>query len=152
YSVQLASALGDGTYALRARAVDAAGNVGAAGPAFSLTIDTAAPSAPAAPALAAADDSGVVGDGVTNVARPHRVGTAEGGATVQVLDASGTVLGTATAASGGAYSVQLASALADGTYAVRARAVDAAGNVGAAGPALSLTIDTTAPAAPAAPA
>ena len=149
YSILLTSALADGVYSVTATATDAAGNVGPSGPAFALTIDTAAPAAPGAPALLSADDSGVAGDGITNANRPHLTGIAEAGATVRLFLA-GSVVGTGSAA-GGSYTIKLTSPLADGTYSVTASATDAAGNASPAGAAFALTIDTTAPAAPSTP-
>ena len=61
--------------------------------------------------------------------RPVFTGTAEAGATVEVLN-GGTVLGTATADAGGNWSVQPL-ALANGDYAVAARATDTVGLVSA---------------------
>ena len=149
YSIVLTSALADGTYSVTAAATDAAGNVSLAGAAFALTIDTAAPAAPAAPTLLAADDTGTVGDGITGASRPRLTGTAESGSTVRLFIA-GSLVGTG-AATGGSYTIQPTSALADGTYSVTATATDAAGNASGAGAPFSLTIDTTAPAAPSAP-
>ena len=60
-------ALSDGVHSLSAIAVDRAGNSSGPSPSLRLTIDTAAPPAPPAPGLLAADDSGVIGDGITNV-------------------------------------------------------------------------------------
>src|SRR5258708_3918355 len=65
----------------------------------------AAPAAPTAPALLPADDSGVIGDGITNVKRPHLIGTAAANLTIQLIDASGTVWASTTTGSGSAYSV-----------------------------------------------
>ncbi len=149
YTIQVSSPLADGTYSITAMATDAVGNTSAASGALSLTIDATPPAAPPAPSLVAGDDTGVVGDGITSVPRPRLSGTAEAGATVKLWIA-GSVVGTG-AATGGAYSIQFNAALADGTYSVTATATDAAGNVSAAGPAFTLKIDTTAPAAPAAP-
>ena len=59
-----------------------------------------------------------------------------------------TLLGTATANGSGAWSFTTA-ALADGSHSFTATATDTAGNTGAASSALSVTIDTGAPAAPA---
>ncbi len=152
YTVTPPSPLAEGVTALRARAIDVAGNVGAAGPAFALTIDTVPPAPPSAPALLAADDSGVVGDGITNVRQPRLTGTAEPGATVELVGPAGETVGTATASGSGAFTVTPSAPLADGTYPVRARATDAAGNVGPAGPSFALTILATPPPTPAAPA
>ena len=149
YSILLNSALSDGTYSITASAIDAAGNAGPAGAPFTLTIDSTPPASPSAPGLLAADDSGVLGDGITNVRKPRFTGTAEAGATVNLF-ANGNLLGTGTATVG-TFSITPTSALADGTYTITATATDAAGNVSAAGTPSSLTIDATQPAAPGAP-
>ncbi|HWE36483.1 MAG TPA: Ig-like domain-containing protein, partial [Isosphaeraceae bacterium] len=146
YTILLHAALADGIYLVTATATDAAGNVSAASPPVSLTIDTTAPAAPAATGLVLADDSGAVGDGITNVTGPRLTGTAEAGATVKLL-IGGAVVGTGTA-TGGTYTIQLAAALADGTYSVTATATDAAGNISPASPSFALTIDTAIPPAP----
>ena len=142
------SNLTDGVHAIRARLVDVAGNVGLASPAFNLTIDTTPPAAPSAPTLLAADDSGTVGDGVTNVRQPRLTATAEAGSTVQLVDGSGNAYGSAVASSGGAFTVKVSLPLPDGTYRLSARATDAAGNQGPAGQSFSLTILATPPPAP----
>src|SRR5205807_225883 len=118
YSILLNAALTDGTYSVTATATDAAGNVSPTGPALALTIDTTPPAAPPAPGLLVTDDSGAVGDGITNVSRPHIKGTAEAGSTVRLF-LGGTLVGTATATAG-TYSISLGSSLADGTHAVMA--------------------------------
>ena len=151
YSIQPTSALADGVYILHAVAIDVAGNVSTANGSFTLTIDTTAPNAPSTPALSPADDTGTVGDGITRVTQPHLIGTAEANATVQLLNAIGTVIGTSTANSSGAYSVTPATPLGDGTYTLQVRDIDLAGNVGPASGSFTLTIDTTPPAAPSAP-
>ncbi len=54
YTIPLPSALVDGTYSVTASATDLAGNVGAAGAVFVLTIDTSrAPAAPCRPRVVA---------------------------------------------------------------------------------------------------
>ena len=151
YTVAPSIALGDGTYLLTVRAIDVAGNVGPVSGPLTLTILTSTPAAPTGPILLATDDSGVKGDRITNVNQPHLTGTATAGLTVQLVNAAGTVLGVAIAASDGSYSVQPSTSLADGTYSLQTRQVDAAGNVGPTGPVLSLTILATPPTAPAAP-
>ena len=91
-------------------------------------------------------DSGTVGDGITNDNTLTLTGTAEANATVKVFDGA-TLLGSATANGSGAWSYTTA-ALANGSHSLTATATDAAGNTGAASAALSVTIDTAAPAAP----
>ena len=73
-------------------------------------------------------------------------GSAEANSTVTISDGV-TVLGTAAANGTGAWSYTTA-ALLDGAHSLTAKATDTAGNVGAASSALSVTIDTAAPAAP----
>ncbi|HEY1376130.1 MAG TPA: Ig-like domain-containing protein [Gemmataceae bacterium] len=154
WSVTPTTPLTDGTYTVTAIATDAAGNTGPASAGFSLTIDTTPPAAPVVTGLSPASDSGTPGDGITNVASPTIVGTAEAGATVQVIAAGGpgtTPLGTVTADAGGNWTVTPTTPLADGTHIVTATATDAAANNGPASAGFNLTIDTTAPSAPISP-
>ena len=145
-----ASTLADGTHSITAKATDVAGNVSAASAALSVTIDTIAPAAPSAPDLVAASDSGVSNtDNITNVTRPTFTGTAEAGSTVTLYDGA-TAIGTGVATATGHWTIT-ASTLANGTHSITAKATDVAGNVSAASAALSVTIDTTAPAAPTVP-
>jgi hypothetical protein len=112
-------------------------------------LDTTPPSAPSTPDLAAASDTGSSStDNLTSATTPTFTGTAEAGATVTLYD-GGAAVGTGTAA-GGAWSIAT-SALAQGAHAITAKATDAAGNTGAASGALTVTVDTTPPAAPSTP-
>ena len=109
---------------------------------MTVTIDTAAPLV-SVPDLAAASDSGSSSsDNVTNFTTLTFNGTAEAGASVTLFDGN-TVLGSTTA-SGGNWSIT-ASGLAAGAHSLTARAMDLAGNQTTSS-ALSVTIDTTAPA------
>ena len=139
------AALANGAHSLTATATDAAGNTGAASAALSVTVDTAAPVAPAIASFST--DSGTVGDGITNDNTLTLTGTAEANSTVKVYDGA-TLLGSATANGSGAWSYTTA-ALANGAHSLTATATDAAGNTSAASAALSVTIDTAAPGAPA---
>lgn len=141
-----AVALASGTQTITARATDAAGNTSGAA-SLSLTIDTTAPSAPSA-SLAAASDSGTLGDNLTNDSTPTIAGTGVAGDTIRVMLPSGTVLQT-TVAANGSWSVTPTTALANGANALTITATDAAGNVSSA-TVLTLTIDTTPPSAPSA--
>ena len=109
---------------------------------MNVTIDTVAPVAPTIASFST--DSGTVGDGITNDNTLTLTGTAEANATVKVFDGA-TLLGSATANGSGAWSYTTA-ALANGAHSLTATATDAAGNTGVASAALSVTIDTTAPA------
>jgi serralysin len=114
-------------------------------------LDQVAPAAPTAPDLIAASDLGVSStDNITNKATPTFVGTAEAGSTVTLYDGAAAV-GTGIVDTKGAWSITTTTALADGVQSITAKAADVAGNVSAASVALSVTIDTLAPAAPSAP-
>ncbi|MCE9650505.1 MAG: hypothetical protein K8R18_12860 [Parvibaculum sp.] len=138
------AALSEGPHSFTATATDAAGNTGAASATFSVSIDTGVPDAPEITGYST--DTGTVGDGITSDTTPSLSGTAEAGATVTIFDGA-TKLGTAIA-TGGVWSFDT-SALSGGEHSFTATATDAAGNTGAASAALSITIDTSVPDAPA---
>jgi hypothetical protein len=137
----------DGVYSYTVDQLISGGSPSAASPAQLVTIDTHPPAAPPTPTLLLADDSSG-GLGITNKNDPRLVGTAEPSSNVQILNASGTVVGTGQASSiDGSYTIAPTTPLADGTYAFRARAIDLAGNVGVASGSLSITIKTSVPSA-----
>ena len=120
--------------------VDVAGNSGGAGPTPSLTFDTLAPSAPSIPALTTGSDSGVLGDGVTNIDTPTFTGTSEAGATVKLYDTEEpTLLGSAVADGSGNWTI-VSSRLSIGAHTIIAKATDLAGNVSSVGPVTVITI------------
>jgi predicted secreted protein len=145
------AALADGDHTITAKVFDGAGNVSATSGPITVTVDATKPGALAAPVLASASDSGVKGDGITSTAAPVFSGTAEALAQVTLYDSDGTTaIGSVKADAAGAWQITAAS-LPDGVHAITARQVDAAGNESAAGAVFSLSVDTVAPAAPAAP-
>ncbi|QRY96341.1 BapA prefix-like domain-containing protein [Sphingomonas paucimobilis] len=127
YTIALPTGTADGR-PLTVTQTDTAGNVSPATSAA--TPDLVAPAAP----TAALNADGTV-----------LTGTGEPGATVQVSDANGQPLGTATVATDGTYSVTLPAGTADGQVLTVTQA-DAAGNVSP--PTTATTTDTTAPGAP----
>jgi hypothetical protein len=134
------------SYSLTAKQTDAAGNVSAASAVLALVVDNAA-SAPTITGLVATatNDTGVLGDGRTENTRPVLAGTAEAGASVQVLrdDGNGvtTLLATVLAdASTGAWTWQPTADLATGSYKYVAVQTDLAGNVSVGSPAFLLSI------------
>jgi len=142
------SVAGDGSHTITFSATDNSGNTSGTGSDV-VRIDTVVPSAPSAPVLAAASDSGSSStDGITNAITPTFSGTAEAGATVTLRD-GGTAVGSGIA-SGGVYTIT-ASTLGSATHTMTATATDPAGNLGPASAGTSVTIDTTAPAAPSSP-
>ena len=134
------TALASGKHTVMATAVDVAGNTSAAAN-LALVIDTSSPKPTIG--LTAATDSGVVGDDITNVAKPTLTGVAAAGAKVTVL-IDGKVAGTALANAAGVWNFTPTTALASGKHTVMATAVDVAGNTSAAAN-LALVIDTSSP-------
>jgi hypothetical protein len=101
------------------------------------------------PALTSASDSGVQGDGITNVTTLTVTGMAEAGSTVKLYDTEGTtVLGTGVTTGGGTYSIT-SSTLTEGNHTLHVSATDIAGNVSVGSAGGAVTLDTTAPGAPA---
>ncbi|WP_310673178.1 Ig-like domain-containing protein, partial [Burkholderia multivorans] len=131
-------------------ASDAAGNTS---PSASVTV-TGDVTAPAAPVIAGVtDDVGsvlgaIVSGGSTDDTAPTLSGTAEAGSTINVYDGT-TLLGTTTADASGSWSFTPASALGEGAHSLTVTATDSSGNVSTPSTAFDLTVDTTAPAAPA---
>jgi hypothetical protein len=142
WSITLA-ALNDGVHNLTATATDSAGNTSSGPAALTVTIDTVSPVPPTGLTLDPGTDSGLKGDDITNVNKPKIAGTALAGSTVTLLDGS-TLLGTATADGGGAWSITAGTALADGVHSLTATATDGAGNTSTPSTPLQLTIDTVA--------
>jgi hypothetical protein len=141
------SKLADGSYTVQAVQFDASGLPSGASPAMAppLVIDTATPPPPSVPSLLPADDTGFSDtDHYTRDNAPVFTGTALPGATVYIF-ANYVLIGSATATSGGSYSVQ-SNALADGTYQIQASQSDVAGNFGNLSNPMSpaLVIDTSA--------
>ena len=134
------SALTNGVHSLAATATDVAGNTSLASTALTVTV------APGTPRIASfSKDTGTVGDNITSDNTLTLNGTAEAGSNVKVYDGS-TLLGSATANGSGGWTYTTI-ALFDGTHSFRATATDAAGT-SAASTAMSVTIDTIAPASP----
>ncbi len=110
---------------------------------LNLTIDTSTPPAPTGVALSATSDSGVVGDGVTDVTTPTFTGTGVAGDTIDLYDGVSTVpIGKATVGSEGTWSIT-SDALTDRSYSLTATQTNAAGTVSSSSSPLSLTIETT---------
>jgi hypothetical protein len=129
---------------------DAAGNDNTIAAPVTISLDTVAPNPPAGLDLAASSDTGTSNsDNVTNVTRPQITGTAEAGSVVKLFDGA-TLIGSATAASNGAWSIT-SNTLGDGVHTLTARATDQAGNTSDASGSLQVRIITQAPSAPAAP-
>ena len=131
------STLTNGGHSLTATATNSAGT-SSASTALSVTIDTAAPTAPT---LAASTPTS------TNV--EVLTGSAEANSTVKIFDGT-TQIGTATANGNGAWTYTTA-ALSTGSHSFTAKAMDVAGNTGAASAATVVKIAAPTAPAPSAP-
>lgn len=150
----------NGSKALTARVTDVAGNVGAAGGSFTLTLDATAPSAPSGAVAVAASTNGIsAAEKAAGVAVVVSLAgtSAVAGDTVEVLiggsSFSTPVTGVLTSGNITAGNVTLTINTgdgwgADGSKVLTARVTDIAGNIGTAGGSLPVTLDTIAPTVP----
>ena len=129
WSVTAPSALSNALHGMTVYEYNVAGTVGSA--TVGITVDNTVPAAPAAPVLASAYDSGVVGDGITNVTVPVFSGSgAAVGDTISLLD-GGTIIGTGIVAGNGDWSVTPTSALAVGSHTLTLTDTSVAGELSA---------------------
>jgi cysteine-rich repeat protein len=151
YTITVLAALSDGSPSITAKQTDTAGNQSGPSGGLSITVNTASTSAPGAPDLITLSDSGVSSsDDITADNTPTLTGTCSGTNTVSLINAgtNGTIAsGTC---SSGTYTLT-PSALTDNTYSFVAKQTNNVGTVSIASSALSVVIDTTAPAAPGTP-
>ncbi|WP_255350713.1 Ig-like domain-containing protein [Limnohabitans sp. DM1] len=145
WSVTPTTALASGANNLSVTITDAAGNTSAATP-LVITLDNTASAAPVA-TVDASSDSGLLGDQLTNDTTPTISGTGTAGEAITVKDSAGAVIGTATVAANGTWSVTPTAALASGANNLSVTTTDAAGNTSPVTP-LVITFDTTASVAP----
>jgi len=139
FSCSPAAPLADGDYLLTARSSSRSGVASLdSTPARPLTINTQ-PTGLAAPTLNAPASP-------TNHAQPTFTGTTTAGSQVLVISNGQTVCSGLNL--NGSWSCQPASPLPDGTYLLTARATDDAGDVSPDSAAVTLVVDTTAPAVP----
>ncbi|HCM9216711.1 BapA/Bap/LapF family large adhesin [Enterobacter kobei] len=134
------SDIGEGSHVYTATATDEAGNVSAASPAITITVDTVAPDTPVISAVGGEPSGGFITD-----ATPTVGGTGVNGETVIVYN-NGVELGRVVVANG-EWNLDLP-AQADGPLNITVAGVDAAGNVSAPSPVFTVTLDTVAPAIP----
>jgi len=118
---------------------DLAGNINPRGDQWAIAFDTLAPAAPPAPTLAAASDTGMVGDGVTTSTSQVIEGSgAEAGALVHLYDGNG-LLGSERADANGHW--RFTASLGSGAHSLRATQLDAAGNESVASNPFALTVE-----------
>src|SRR5262249_19016196 len=125
-----------GTFTIRAKASNADGST--LGNPITFTIDTVGPTQVPNLNIDPNDDSGIVGDAITNVRRPHFFGTVTSANPQAIIrlyraDASGNptgpVLSQTNADSNGNYSFTLPQALSDGRIPLVVTAADNADNL-----------------------
>ncbi|MBE8908974.1 BapA/Bap/LapF family large adhesin [Enterobacter asburiae] len=134
------SNIGEGSHVYTATATDEAGNVSAPSPAITITVDTVAPDTPVFDAVGGQPNGGFITD-----ATPTVGGTGVNGETVIVYN-NGVEVGRVDVVNG-EWSLVLPQQT-DGLLNITVAAVDAAGNVSALSPVVSVTLDTVAPEIP----
>jgi hypothetical protein len=140
YRIKAAS-LADGVHSVTVKATDFVGNVSVESAALSITVDTTVPAVPSTPDLLATGDTGFSNtDNYTKDSTPTLRGTAEARSTVKLFFGA-LEKGGGMAANNGVYQITM-SALSDGVYSVRAKAIDLAGNQSTLSATLTLTVDT----------
>lgn len=105
------------------------------------------PTQPSAPTIASfSNDTGKAGDGITSDNTLELKGTAAAGSTVKIYDGT-TQIGSTTATSTGSWDY-ITQVLTDAKHALTATATNSSAQTSAASAALTVTVDTKAPAAP----
>jgi hypothetical protein len=140
WSITVSDTMADGSYSFGVKQFDLAGNKSGYSDSFTLTIETGAPAAPTL-ALAAATDTGSLGDGITKTENPIIQGKGEAGAKLELFDGTKLLLST-TVNPDGTWS--MIPALAEGVHQLNARQTDNAGNVGVLSDFLRIVVDKTA--------
>ncbi|MGX4847617.1 BapA/Bap/LapF family large adhesin [Enterobacter cloacae] len=134
------SNIAEGTHVYTATATDEAGNVSDPSPAITITVDTVAPDVPVFDAVGGQPNGGLITD-----ATPTVGGTGTTGDTVIVYN-NGIEVGRVDVVNG-EWSFVLPPQQ-DGLLNITVAGVDAAGNVSATSPVVSVTLDTVAPEIP----
>jgi hypothetical protein len=147
-TVNDSDSLADGAHHLSVTQVDRAGNESPVSAALDLTIDTAGPSAPPAPVLAAASDTGTVGDRITGDGTPTFSGTGAEPGRIVKLYADEREVGQAVSNDKGEWSITVNEPLADRIYSFGVKQFDLAGNKSGYSESLTVTIESGMPSAP----
>jgi len=127
--------VGEGTYELTIKAVDAAGNESLSEATVQFDIDQTAPDAPIITALAP----------FINAVKPEITGTAEAGSKVELFRNGVSIADNIVVAIDGTWSFRPTVNWNDGAYSLHAIATDLAGNVSLSSTPISFTIDTVVP-------
>ncbi|HHG9063051.1 TPA: BapA/Bap/LapF family large adhesin, partial [Citrobacter freundii] len=144
------NALAQGENIFTVTATDAAGNTSGASTAFTVLVDSIAPSSPVILNVQdnTAPTTGPISNGqISNESRPALSGTGEVGATITVLS-DGQPIGTTIVGAGGTWSFTPSTALGNGLHTLTVTATDSAGNTSLPSGGFTYTVDTQAPTAP----
>jgi hypothetical protein len=147
FSVPASPSLAPGTYTARAAQTDSGGNTGLSAPTTFHVVDLTPPVV----TLTSPANGSSTSDATPTFAGVAGTATGDSSSVLVEVYAGTSATGTpvaqliATVGSGGAYSVEAAPPLAEGTYTARARQTDASGNTGLSAPT-TFTVDTTPPA------
>jgi hypothetical protein len=136
---------GDGSYTLQTVATNTFGSTNS--PPLSLQIKTNAPTTMPTVGIRPADDTGIKGDGVTSNRIPHFDGTADPLAKIQLYQVVNGVripisIQPTTADANGHFTIQLPSALSNGSITIQVGETDVAGNLGPYSNAVTVSIVT----------
>ncbi|MCE0813785.1 BapA/Bap/LapF family large adhesin [Buttiauxella sp. S04-F03] len=141
YQIPAALAQGSHTFAVSQTFAAQTSNLS---PAFTVIVDTAAPTIPVITTVTddVAPITGTVNSGqATNDPRPTITGTGEVGSTITILD-NGTPIGTAVVGTGGTWTFTPTTDLDQGLHPITITSTDAAGNVSAPSAGFSVNVDT----------
>ena len=130
--------MSDGDHTITATQTDPSGNTSPASDPVTITVDTKVVPPVITPPT-----------GPTNDTTPPITGTGEPGSKVTVTDDDGTTVCTATVQADGSWSCSPSTALPDGDHPLTATQTDPAGNTSTPSTPVTVTVDTTPPAAPA---
>ena len=152
YDITLTSPLSETTHTITAIAIDAAGNSSAYSGGLNVTIGSTVPAAPGTPDLASGSDTGSSNtDNITKIRSPQFTGTCSDGDKINLRSSvDGALNPSDTVCAGGKYDITVSSTFTETTHDIRAAATNSDGTSPESG-VLSMTVDTTAPAAPGTP-
>lgn len=137
--------LTEGDHTFTTTATDPAGNASSPSGGITVTVDISAPEIPVITAVGGAGNGGATGD--TTPAITGTLENGDGDATEVIIYNNGVEIGRVPITDG-AWTFTPTTPLPDGPLNLTAAAVDAAGNLSATSPAMTVTIDTLAPSVP----
>jgi hypothetical protein len=138
YSITPTNPIPDGNHNLTTTFTDPSGNESAPSPALSVVIDSTPPNTPNSP----------TNSSLPNDNTPTFIGSCTPGDTVTIAIDGNAIAPTQVCPPGGTYNITPTTPLTDGSHTVQVQVTDPAGNVSPISPAITISIDTSAPVAP----